>query len=58
MSDDMPPSSDYLDVPGCDIVVMSPENRPITISRAAAILLRLAGTNPDAKVHFWVKVLD
>jgi hypothetical protein len=58
MNDDTPPSFDYLDVPGCDIVIMSPDNKPITASRAAAILMRLAGTNPDAKVQFWVKVIN
>ena len=54
--DTQPPSADYLDVPGCEVVISSPQDRPIAASRAAAILMRLAGKRPNAQVDFWVKI--
>lgn len=54
--DTLPPSADYLNAPGCDVVVMSPDGKPISASRAAAILMRVAGQDPDAKVEFWMKI--
>lgn len=56
LEDTLPPSSDYLDAPGCEIILMSPDNKPITASRAAAILMRLAGQRPNALVDFYLKV--
>lgn len=56
--DTLPPSDDCLDVPGCEVILMSPQNKPIAASRAAAILMRLAGQRPNALVDFWVKVRD
>lgn len=55
-NEELPPESDYLEVPGCEVTVNSPHNKPITTARAAAILLRMAGKNPHAKIDFYVKL--
>lgn len=51
-----PPSTDYLDVPGCEVVIQSPQDKPVSASRLAAILMRLAGQRPDAQIDFWFRV--
>lgn len=53
---DLPPSSDYLDVPGCDVIITTPNDKPITTARAAAILLRMAGKNPATRIDLYIKV--
>jgi hypothetical protein len=58
MKESPPPSIDYLDVPGCDLIIKSPDNGSVSAERLAAILMRLAAQRPDAKIKFWIEIED
>lgn len=47
--------NNFYEAPGCDVIICSPGEKTISAKKAAAILMRL---HPDAKVQFWVKIVD
>jgi hypothetical protein len=42
-------------IPGASVIVQS-EDDPMPIEQLLAIVFQIAGSNPDCKVHFYVKV--
>ncbi|HEY9697026.1 MAG TPA: hypothetical protein V6D10_07170 [Trichocoleus sp.] len=43
-------------IPGCSVVIQREDDAEMTTSELLAIVFQLAGSNPDAKVDFWIKV--
>jgi hypothetical protein len=58
MKEQLPPSTDYLEVPGCDLIIKSPDGRPVNVGKVAAILMRLAAQKPHLKINFWIEIDD
>lgn len=50
--------SDFLHSPGCDVILVNPEGRSITVERLALTLGRLMAQDPNRRVEFWIKLLD
>ncbi len=40
----------------CNLTISSQKGKPITVTRAAVMLVQLAYKNPKAKVDFYLKV--
>ena len=44
-------------IPGCSVVIHREDDAEMTTSELLAIVFQLAGSNPDAKVDFWIRVM-
>lgn len=47
---------DWLSVPETEVILRSPDDSPRKASHLAGIVNRLATTNPNAKVEYWIKI--
>ena len=42
-------------IPGASVIVQT-EDEPMSIEQLLAIVFQMAGSNPECKVHFYIKV--
>lgn len=55
--DNPPPQQRNFVIPNCSVVIHCEEEQGIAVDELLSIVFGLAGSNPDAKVDFWIKVL-
>lgn len=51
---DLAPGQRNFAIPGCSVVIQSDDAIPV--EELLAIAFQLAGSNPGAKVNFWIEV--
>lgn len=47
---------DYLSAPGAEVILRSPDDKSVSVTKLIAILNRVAAQDENRRIQFWIKL--